>query len=333
LHLCSNNPSGDLSIQPTGGIAPLVFDIPGVGSDTASMTGADTTGEFMTIQPGTYTFTVTDSLGCSVSGNFVIPQAAINDQFTLAADSTSCFGTNINDGVITVTPTTSQNAPFSYSINGVDYQQDSVFMNLAPGTYQVTVKNTYGCLTNLTADVGQPAKAIVTVTPDTIITAPGISNQVTVTVDQYNTPVYLWNPTTGLSCSDCANPTVSVDSNTTYVVVVSDSNNIGCYTSGSLVVIVSGGVIMPNAFTPNGDGRNDFFGPVKSSVSNVTAYRVYDRWGVMVHNSIEPWDGRYKGTSQGAGTYVYYIAIETPDPENPGSNKTINQQGSVVLLR
>jgi len=333
LHLCSGNPNGDLSIQPTGGIAPLVFSIPGVGNDTASLAGADTTGEFTNIAPGTYTFSITDSLGCTVGGNFVIPQGAANDQITVSTDSTSCFGTRFNDGSITLTPASNQNAPYTYSINGTDFQPDSIFANVAAGAYQVTVKNSYGCVTTVSANVGQPEQLTVSVNPDTIVTAPNIANQITVTVNHYNNPVYDWTPTSGLSCVDCANPNASTDSNTTYVVKVSEATNSDCYATGSVVVIVTGGIVMPNAFTPNGDSKNDFFGPVKSPLSTVTAFRVYNRWGVTVHNSIDPWDGKYNGQAQGAGTYVYYIAIETPDPDNPSTTKTINQQGSVVLLR
>ena len=96
---------------------------------------------------------------------------------------------------------------------------------------------------------------------------------------------------------------------------------------------------MPNAFTPNGDGHDDFFGP--ASVMNsftsptVKALRVYDRYGEMIYNSSAAdakWDGKFKGKEQPVGTYIYYIEVQYTNPDT-GQPVTAKQQGSVTLLR
>ena len=90
---------------------------------------------------------------------------------------------------------------------------------------------------------------------------------------------------------------------------------------------------MPNAFTPNGDGRNDVFGPVSRGKITINEFRIYNRWGEMIHNAQEDWNGTFSGKEQPVGTYVYYIQVELPDKDNPGQQKTENKQGSFSLIR
>ena len=65
----------------------------------------------------------------------------------------------------------------------------------------------------------------------------------------------------------------------------------------------------------------------------VKDFRIYNRWGELVHNDINGWDGKLKGKDQPADTYIYYISVETPDAANPGALKTENSQGAFTLLR
>ena len=90
---------------------------------------------------------------------------------------------------------------------------------------------------------------------------------------------------------------------------------------------------MPDAFSPNGDGHNDLFGPASISYVAVKAFRIYNRWGQLIHNSTELWDGNFNNKPQPPGTYIYYIDVQYPDPNNPDSNISKSLQGSVILLR
>lgn len=320
LHLCDGNAYGNLNITTTGGIGTLTFDVPDVGNNT--------TGVFANIPSGNYTFTVTDSLGCSNSGTFIIPQSAANDNFTVLVDSVSCFGSS--DGVVYVTPL-SAHGPYSYSVNGSSFGGDSIFTGLAAGTYTIITQNNYGCLDTLTAVVGSPDQLLVNASPDTIITAPGADNPITVLAQNFDNPAYTWTPEAGLSCNNCNNPTANVETATVFYVTVSEGENQNCSASDSVVVIVGGGFVMPNAFTPNGDGKNDRYGPVSFGASTLKEFRIYNRWGELVHNSLDSWNGSLSGKDQPAGTFVYYIQIESPDAN--GGKKTEKKQGSFSLIR
>jgi gliding motility-associated-like protein len=302
-----------------------------VGSQNVPHVGADTvTVTFDSIGTGNYNVTITDSAGCSGTNVLVIPQSA-SDQIVSHADSATCAQNN--DGRIVVTPLDLQNGPFSYSINGGAAQSDSIFTGLTPGIYQVLVTNSYGCGTTVTDTVLSPPAGIVYAVPHNVDTTAGVSFPLLAVDSNFHNPVFSWSPADGLSCTNCPNPTVTVNAPVTYYVTVSDSLNKACAATDSVVILIKGGFEMPDAFTPNGDGRNDLFGPVTGTSATIKAFRIYNRWGQMVHNANAYWDGKFKGEEQPAGTYIYYIETDYPDPSNPSVNKTGKKEGAVTLLR
>lgn len=69
-------------------------------------------------------------------------------------------------------------------------------------------------------------------------------------------------------------------------------------------------VIMPDAFTPNADGTNDNYRPVKASNHTIVSFVIFNRWGQIVYRSRDiskGWDGTFKGTPQDMGTYNYIL--------------------------
>ncbi|MBA3830253.1 MAG: gliding motility-associated C-terminal domain-containing protein [Taibaiella sp.] len=86
----------------------------------------------------------------------------------------------------------------------------------------------------------------------------------------------------------------------------------------------------PNAFTPNGDGKNDFFRPITQGAQEIKTFRVTSRWGQVVFETVDRhagWDGKKGGVPQDLGTYYYYIKYVC------ANGKTYEQKGEVVLLR
>ncbi len=142
---------------------------------------------------------------------------------------------------------------------------------------------------------------------------------------------YLWSPALGLSNINIANPVAMPQNDVTYVVRV--SNNSGCFDYDSIsvrVFSVLAGFYVPSAFSPNGDGKNDYFKPIAIGMKSVDVFRVFNRWGQLLYSSVDlevGWDGRYKGNEQAPGGYVFYA--EGTDFRN---NK-IKKQGYVVLIR
>ncbi|MPL75240.1 hypothetical protein SDC9_21064 [bioreactor metagenome] len=87
----------------------------------------------------------------------------------------------------------------------------------------------------------------------------------------------------------------------------------------------------PNAFTPNGDGLNDTFGPVQTNMF-IQSLLIYNRWGKLVFEGITPgyqWDGNYLSKPAPSGLYAYRILYSPYD----ASGKLFTQNGCVVLIR
>jgi gliding motility-associated-like protein len=90
---------------------------------------------------------------------------------------------------------------------------------------------------------------------------------------------------------------------------------------------------IPNSFSPNGDGRNDYFLPREILSSGVTSFtmNIFNRWGenIFTTSSIDGrgWDGKYNSIDQPVGVYIYEINVAFIN----NIKKVFN--GNVTLLR
>jgi gliding motility-associated-like protein len=89
-------------------------------------------------------------------------------------------------------------------------------------------------------------------------------------------------------------------------------------------------IYVPNAFTPNGDGRNDNLHPLLRGIKQLHYFRVYNRWGQLLFESKEDgkgWDGRLNGTLQDSQVVVWLV-------EGLGiDNQIYMRKGTTVLVR
>lgn len=145
---------------------------------------------------------------------------------------------------------------------------------------------------------------------------------------------YIWTPPTGLSDGNIDNPVAFYSTPSPgirYKVKVYDTGN--CVDSAYLLVKVFNtkpSVFVPNAFTPNGDGKNDRFRFIAAGIKSVEFFRVYNRWGQLVYSNPLPnpgWDGTVAGKLQDAGAYVWVIrAIDY-------NGTVFMEKGEILLIR
>jgi gliding motility-associated-like protein len=138
-----------------------------------------------------------------------------------------------------------------------------------------------------------------------------------------------WNAHASLSCLTCPDPVATPATTTVYTAINSLPN--GCQVSGDYTVVVLSEVVVmtPSAFTPNGDGLNDYFGSI-GKVPEGYRLQIFNRNGEIVFKSTninQKWDGVYKGVRQPSGVFVYMI--EYKDLQN----KTQQQRGTLTLIR
>jgi gliding motility-associated-like protein len=196
-----------------------------------------------------------------------------------------------------------------------------------PGTYQLMAANGAGC-----ADT---AKVQLTLQP--AITAYAGPDD---TADFY-TPYrlqgsgggsYLWTPGSPLlNNATVSNPVALLTETTQFVLEVRDP--IGCNDLDTVVIYVrlSDDFYVPNAFTPNGDGLNDYFSPVPlGGIASLDYFAVYNRFGNLVFQTSDitrRWDGAYAGRPQDPGNYVWVLKGKN----RRGEMKFL--KGNVILIR
>lgn len=141
---------------------------------------------------------------------------------------------------------------------------------------------------------------------------------------------YRWSPGSGLSDPDIARPIATLQSNMQYVLTA--YTPLGCATTDTINIkaIKGPAIYVPNAFSPNNDGRNDRFRFIPVGIREVLYFRIYNRYGQLVFssNNTEPgWDGNVNGKQQPAGTYVWMVS----GYDFNGDIHT--KRGTVVLVR
>lgn len=141
--------------------------------------------------------------------------------------------------------------------------------------------------------------------------------------------LYAWSPGVYLNDSAIQNPFANPAKTTDFI--LTGTSGKGCRNLDTVRVnVVEPDIILPNAFTPNNDSRNDTLYLIHVGIKNLIDFKIFNRWGEVVFitaNLEQGWDGRYKDREQEIGTYVYYYKAET----YPGA--IIERYGNVALLR
>lgn len=173
-----------------------------------------------------------------------------------------------------------------------------------PLLYQYTSTN--GCIDTAQQYILVYPQPQVNAGPDrTLIIGGMITLEATATGDGLK---FKWTPDERMNNSSLLNPIVSPIKETSYTLeVVSDK---GCFNSDQVFVKVFEYLVIPNAFTPNGDGKNDTWRvPYLESYPEFEV-KIYNRYGQLVYKSVKgmvDWDGRINGKEAPSGTYVYVL--------------------------
>lgn len=141
---------------------------------------------------------------------------------------------------------------------------------------------------------------------------------------------YLWSP--DINCSGCSSVEVTPDKPENLyqcIVISADGCEDTCY---YLIKVegITGTIYVPNAFSPNGDNKNEVFEVFGKNVI-IKVIKIFNRWGEMVYSSDSPtplWDGRYRGQDAPTGIYTYQVQYLQGIEQRVRSLK-----GSITLIR
>ncbi|MBL7785105.1 MAG: CotH kinase family protein [Chitinophagales bacterium] len=260
----------------------------------------------------TYTITIVTENGGTVTANnsaaspspyvFTIPQGSNLDLAALAAEGFSFEGWNIVGQILADTST--NNLSF---VPTADLQITANFDEIITYTITLLLNSTEG---SLTANGGT-----ITTSPYTIVLTEGESLDLAALAGEgFVFGHWEGNNWVGI---DTQQPTIS------FVPTANDTIQV------FFVQQTVRAILIPTAFSPNGDDVNDLF-RIAGNDATAAEIHIYDRWGREVFassNISEGWDGKNKGIDLPIGAYSYFAKITN------STNETIERKGFVVLMR
>lgn len=202
--------------------------------------------------------------------------------------------------------------------------------NVAGGSYSLSIIDANGCVANgISTSVLVPSTSAVTAgfSPSTLQGQAPLDVMFTNSSTGANT--YNWNFGNGFSTLD--NPSSTYTATGTYTVLLIASNgNCSDTISARIIVDAATTIIIPNVFSPNGDGANDNFFITTTGMESVKC-DIFNRWGQVIYKLTslkQIWDGKLNnGNDAVDGTYFYIINASGYD------GKTYSYQGPLTLLR
>lgn len=319
--------------QATGAISSRVEG--GTASYDYAWSNGEQSPNLENINSGSYTLQITDTNGCTEEETIDVEQPDAPLTADLYAEDVTCYGGR--DGLVLVEPK-GGTPPYQYSINGEPFSGSSSFIGLEAGDYSIRVQDGNGCdyLTD-EITVAEPDELMLDLGTTITLNFGQVVTLDPSIIGENGSVTFDWAPkdSTVLSCFTCRNPTVTVDNQTNISLVVTDEN--GCQAQDFITVAVrrNRSVEVPTGFTPNGDGMNERLLVHGVAGTKVLLFRIYDRWGELIHESgdfevndpTNGWDGNFRNKMMSGGVYIWYLEVEYID----GVQEAF--QGSTTLIR
>lgn len=195
-------------------------------------------------------------------------------------------------------------------------------------TYTVTVTDENDCVASTESFVlvYEPAPSI---TVDTVLR---IGDTDIAGLNLGGAYTYLWTPDIELECDTCPITLFRPLEDREYTLTLTDT--VGCFSTESYFffeILEVASVVVPDAFTPNGDGVNDIVYVEGWGIEELISFQIYNRWGELIFETADEntgWDGTYKGEVQNPDSYAYVIVAKNFIFGNPETFK-----GFIDLVR
>jgi len=292
---------GSASLAVNGGLPAYSFLWNPNVSSTNSASG---------LASGNYTVTITDAAGCSKVVSFTIGSTPAVS-FTSVSYPDTCER-HVGAASVSVQSGT---PPYAFLWNPSGNTSPAI-NNLSTGSYMVTVTDSKGCAKSENILIDSTGSFSINLGSDTTICGNGF------VLSPGNFAKYYWQDQSGDSVYYVTQPGVFS---------VEVTNNAGCTATDTLVIIEDclHDIVVPNAFSPNGDGLNDVF---KAEAITVTdfAMNIYNRWGGVVFETTSiknSWNGTFKKSKCQAGVYFWVTTYSVDNSEMK------EKKGTVFLMR
>jgi gliding motility-associated-like protein len=314
--MCPNSPV-DLFSSVTGGAGGYVWSWSN-GSSQQDIS-------IQTMETNQYDVTVTDMCGASVSNGVLVTVVLPVITAQPYGAASICPGDSAEIGVLVSNGT----GVYDYNWSIGEITPEIVVDPTSSTIYYVSVTDScaahYEVLENVTINVDRPI-AEFTLGIDNIV----IKNPINFINQSEGAISYYWEFGNGESSTE-VNPITTYYNDGAVTVMLVAENQAGCLDTVYHTYYVQPEMIffVPNAFTPDGDGKNDYFFGEGVGVKDYEM-RIFNRWGEIIYHSVgkrDTWDGRVNGIMSPNGVYVWKILLTGYDATE------YQKTGHVSLIR
>lgn len=313
---CTNPSGGAITLNTSGGLAPYTYSING-GAFQASNT-------FTGLTQGPKTIVIKDAF-CGTLTKTV--NVGFTDNLTLTTnnDTLVCAGAPVQ--MIATSPANTYVWSPASGLSNPNIS-NPVAINNSAVAYTVTA-SLNGCVKTKTVNIGIKPNPQVLAGPDmTIVSGDAVTLEGRFPVGTAQS--ISWAPAGTLTGANTLTPVARPQTTTTYTLTVTDVNNCTA-TDNALITVIPYCVKVMNAFTPNGDGKNDLWLVTNGApCAGQIIVTVYNRYGGLVYenkNYQNNWNGTYNGKPVADGTYYYNISYRLIN------NNPVQLKGDVTILR
>jgi len=267
-------------------------------------------------QSGIYTDSLISSLGCDSIVTLdltIVPDEGIDPIIQLS--DPICAGDT--EGSIEVFNIQNINPPYTIEVGDRQATSYVKFVELIAGIYDIFIEDAAGCTFTETIELIDPELFVIDLGNDLLI---DLGESVTIKPST-NFPIiqFEWSPNQEDCMDNCLTPTFFPTISSDYTLTA--TSELGCQAIDSIFIGVNPlrKVFIPNIFSPNTDGVNDFFSIYADmpNVQEILQIAIYDRWGNLLferqnlaaNQGANLWDGKFQGQIVEQGVYLYSATI------------------------
>ena len=303
---CSNTNDGLVTITTYNGVSPFIYAWSGSTSTDSTANDLNVGWQYVTVTD------VCGSISDSIEVTYITPL-----EISYLTENLLCYGDTT--GEIVLLPTNGV-YPYTYTWLGIS-DTDSIVSNLSADVYYFTVTDVCGSIVD-SAEIVSTSPLSVSI----IVTNESFSGMFDGEIDLIisgGTPLYSYIWDNGYISEDIQGVTEG-----TYHFTVTDINN--CELADSAIIDSDKKYIeIHNAFTPNGDGKNDTW-----TIKYIETYEdcqvdIFNQWGMIIFSSqgyTEKWNGKRDNTGNELPAATYYYIIDLKDGNKPFT-------GSVSIIK
>lgn len=291
--------------------------------------------EFLELGIQSYVYSVSSQAPCESSNTTVNIEVLPKPELEVQTDDVLCFGDS--NGTLTIEIINETSGPYICELDGIE-QNEKLISGLSPGIYTVVVTDVYGCFTQIdSVKIGEPDVVAIDLGNDLeVFFQDSVTINALLNILESDVGSISWEDLNGFIDNDDLTLIKNAVQNEQITLTITDEN--GCIATDSVQIrLMRNSILLPNIFVPSSDDpANQRFGmPVIPGVTNVSEFKIYDRWGNNVFEAMDVdagseegyWYGNYNNQPAKQGVYAFIMTYTLITGEE------VSIFGDVTLIR